>query len=138
MSVMNVTRVPNPVWAGPTMTETVLESGGERAQAILAPRFIEVLGLIQDAVEEYVNDAQLAVETSEQGFPARAEMSGNYYVADVSYDVWSDEEESVERVTMMTHFMNVDDAEDYLGLEVRVCLGASGALELFAIESSSI
>lgn len=80
-------------------------------------------------VESYLNDPELTFERSEDGFPSRDRLSGEYYVSGDDY--WIERCQGRERYGL--HVMarcleplsdrNHED-RDYLGLELRAWLWA--------------
>jgi len=139
---MRVSLVPRPARVKATAASTDQDEDDDdddaksrqAARAALEPRFEEILRLVQVAVERYLADRKLTSDTADQGFPARAEMSGDYYLGSVDYGAGYD---GHGRVSVMVHCLDVR-SQDYLGLDVSLYVDSQGDLQLAAIESSCI
>ena len=100
-----------------------------------------MLEAVHREVESYLNTPGLYVEGSEDGFPNRSRMSGEYYVSHESYTghvgpVWI-------QVGIMCHCLEKPsragrEDRDYLGLEVWLrCDSADWSFEVFRNTDSS-
>lgn len=86
-------------------------------------RHPEVLEIVHQEVESYLNEPELIFETDD-GFPSLSRLTGQYYIADESYTLhvgppWY-------QIGIQTHFLEHpwhagQTNFDYLGLEVWIC-----------------
>ena len=94
---------------------------------------------VDKAVFKYVNDES---QCCEDIFPRSTRMTGNYYISDENYRIYSDG----IKVSVMTNFTEMFSSErepipyetDYLGLEVWIWINENDELDVYAIDSSSI
>ncbi|MCY6356252.1 hypothetical protein [Clostridium sp. ZS2-4] len=51
----------------------------------LNTRWNEILSIVKTEVSRYVNDASLCYDNTEELFPMRSKLTGNYYIDSVAY-----------------------------------------------------
>ena len=123
-----VTLIPAPVWARP-FERSIDPNFGELECAKILKDYESVIEVFCAAIQGYINDDSLTYELSEQGFPVRGRLTGEYYIASESY--WVSYEPWFERVgrsreyrfSIHAHCLEhkrskIIDDQDYLGLEV--------------------
>jgi hypothetical protein len=105
----------------------------------LAKRWNEMLSIVHHEVLNYINDDNLCFDDSEDSFPVRSKLTGNYYINSVSY---------INHVNPMGYQIRIETRltehiptgeDDYLGLEVTLFTGSVNQnFEVWSIDSSSI
>ncbi|MFC4639799.1 hypothetical protein [Deinococcus hohokamensis] len=98
----------------------------EEGRAHLDTRWAEVLDCVRQAAQEIVNESTSSGALGERFFPARVDMTGNYYIGEAT---------SLDsgRVKLTLHFtdrqsMTSRGEDDYLGYELEVNVGDGGPL----------
>ena len=124
---MKMVLIPAPQWASPPEKSVDLAFDEENLQAALAQRE-SIVAVVQHAVQSYIDDSSLAFDT-EEGFPSKKKLTGEYYIGDEHY--WVNHEPWFNRIGRTREFRfsfcvrclerlwhpNQID-QDYLGLEV--------------------
>ncbi|MBL8797032.1 MAG: hypothetical protein JNM56_24230 [Planctomycetia bacterium] len=136
-----MTRIEPPAWA----TQPALHIGDVAVSdyASIQRRREQLLRVVHQAVEDYLNDPQLYFTDDNEGFPNRERLTGQYYVADESYT--AHEDPAWFQIGVMCRCLErprgrSKQAGDYLGLEVWLkCVPGRWSFSVFRnTDSSSI
>jgi hypothetical protein len=100
-----------------------------------------MLKVVHNEVENYLNEPGLYYDGDEDGFPNRAQMTGEYYVSDETYE--SKVGPPWYRIAVQCHCLGRRvpgrGANDYLGLEVWLrCDPVMWTFEVFRNTDSSV
>ena len=60
--------------------------GGEMSRQAFAPHLQQVLANVAEQLEDAFNDPQIFFKDANAGFPQRSELTGEYYVASLTYE----------------------------------------------------
>jgi hypothetical protein len=139
--------IPTPEWARPT--EILIEElFGEEEYLRLSKQREEVLAIVKQAIETYINDDNLCCDLEDM-FPKRERLNGEYYIDRESYDAFQKDTNTSQLCWMfsiMVHCLEKawyeDQIEcDYLGLDIHFGWSPEEQKILFSqenIDSSSI
>ncbi|KGX90207.1 hypothetical protein [Pontibacillus marinus] len=105
----------------------------------LAKRWNEMLSFVHHELLDYIHDDSLCFDDSEDSFPVRSKLTGNYYINSVSYinHVNPVGYQIMIETRLTEHIPTGED--DYLGLEVTLFTrSVNHNFEVWSIDSSSI
>ncbi|MCI0560691.1 MAG: hypothetical protein MN733_19575 [Nitrososphaera sp.] len=129
MRTFHVHRIELPSWAKVSPVE-ILNLSDAEFQAIQQHRG-DILSVVQDEVERYLNTDMLVFEEGEEGFPNRGRLTGEYYIGNELYEKMTQQGEGdVVVVGIKTRFLEKpfypgQDEFDYLGLDVWIACDLS-------------
>jgi hypothetical protein len=119
MKKFTMTRVEPPEWATAPGLEITGVSVPDYEE--IQRRRNEMLDIVQQEVESYLNDPQLYFDGNEDGFPHRQRLTGAYYIGGESYDAHTNP--AWIQIRISCHCLEplrsgLDREDDYLGLDV--------------------
>lgn len=105
----------------------------------LAKRWNEMLSIVHQELLNYIHDDNLCFDGSEESFPVRSKLTGNYYINSVSYiNHINPVGYQIMIETRLTEHIPTGE-DDYLGLEVTLFTrSVNHNFEVWSIDSSSI
>lgn len=100
------------------------DEGGEEARRAFEPFFNEILEHIHKELERSFNDPNLFFLNEEEGFPLRNAITGEYYIADISYEYDFEDEYSmwINLHCLCNENEAPDDNRDYVCMEMGIYL----------------
>jgi hypothetical protein len=127
--MLKLIRIPTPDWATP-FERTADPAFPETELPRVLAQHDKILGIVQDAVQTYINEHAADIANDPQGFPLLERLSGEYYISDEAY--WVNDQPWFERVgrhreyrfAVMTHLLahaaeSNSPGRDYCGLQVQ-------------------
>lgn len=140
MVVLTIHRIAPPPWALASQEE--VWEGGEIARAAFRPLLPAVYDLIHQAIEQYVNGDRTYPEDDEEDldFPARARMTGDYYLEAPVYSVCTHGDHQSYSITVQANLIERKLVEswpdgDYLGLDVNIVFDETHPLQISGVHS---
>ena len=135
-----MSRINPPAWAKPTefIAEATADSeednsAAAEAQKKLKPRMPEILQIVEQQVNLYVNDEQLTGQ--DEGFPARDALAGTYFLSSMMFNAVSE----FWLVHVLVYAQGVGPRGNYLSLDVSVsCNRQTGELGFWSVNSAAI
>ncbi len=134
-------RIEAPSWAH-VLPPRLDEDSVKEAYNAVQSKMPEILRLVDDVVQRYVNDD--AVTFTDDNFPSRAQLTSEYYIGDSWYSIgtWHSPGDNRPYYIVAPQACCLgkpDPGEDYLGLEVRVRVWKDTLeIEFYSVESAVI
>lgn len=136
--MLHMRQIPRPDWARLSYSS---QDAPPQVIAAIQAHWDDILSLIHQAVEEYVNDDNLCF-TDGKNFPDRNRLTGEYYLRDESFEWYAEDEMCNISLTVCCleypWLPNMVET-NYLGFLMGLYCSASGwPCEVTSMDSASI